>query len=80
MVARADRSALICSKLQIAPIPGWMKSHKMQTLKSLHQTPKPSEVFMKNKVVDSQNKVADYNDAVLWINYSEDNLWFSHNV
>ena len=31
-------------------------------------------VDYKNKVVDSQNKVADYHQVVLWINYSEDNL------
>jgi hypothetical protein len=31
-------------------------------------------VSTKNKVADSQNKVADYNYVVLWINYSEDNV------
>jgi hypothetical protein len=35
------------------------------------------QVFMKNKVVDSQNKVADYNYVDLGINYSEVNIQFS---
>jgi hypothetical protein len=30
------------------------------------------QLFIKNKVADSQNKVADYNYVVLWIIYSED--------
>lgn len=34
----------------------------------------PQLLFMKNKVVDSQNKVADYSQVVLRIIYSEDNL------
>jgi len=33
-----------------------------------------SWLFMKNKVVDSQNKVADYNYVVLGIFYSEGNI------